>query len=802
MGAAPDQKAAGTPPFPQIEKIMLSARQSGQKGNLREAETLYAEAQRQSRDLHYPEGEARAFTGMGACELGTFSYRQALRSLSSAHDLAARVNNPLLSGAIGVNLASLYIYLNSLPEAEDEIDRSIRFLGLAKGKPSQPLLNAYLVKADILYHQSKPLEGRRAAEHAISLAQSLGDRPSEAFAWKKLAEFVLFEQQDAPRSLYEEAGRCLRNAAKIEAETHNQDAALETRIDQAYVTLRLGQPKLALVMMDRALASPSALNLSRYYEVLQTKGLILAELGRTDEALAALRNAVQRADEWRSAALPGDVSSTATVALLHSVYSDYITRAAATALARNNPALARDSLEVLARSRAANLSEQAANYLQRLDRFPPEYYDLLRQLEAAQARTLADPGGADEVSARQIRARLSLLQDQAGLRMNEFSKDRERNFHQKSLRDIQQSLGADDLLLSFSLGEKMTDTSFMWATTGDSVSLYPIGTRQAIEVTADQFKVAVRSRANTDGSGRRLATLLFSQLPPQLQAKKHWLLVPDGQLLNGMPWAALPDTCQKTPAFLISRRDVRTLPSELFLGAKKQTLARNFVGVGDPIYNRADSRLANGQKGIGKPARPLPLARLAGSRSELENASRAWNLRTSVLLSAGHATLAELRSAIDRQTPGILHFAVHVLSPEDHPEQAALALSLAPNGLPELLTPEVVSTLRVPGSVVVLSGCASQRGKVLPGAGLIGLSRAWLLAGASAVIVSAWPTPDDSGRFFEAFYASLRVHDDSTQSVVERVASALRAAQIEMQLDSGYRRSPDYWAAYTVISKE
>jgi CHAT domain-containing protein len=113
-----------------------------------------------------------------------------------------------------------------------------------------------------------------------------------------------------------------------------------------------------------------------------------------------------------------------------------------------------------------------------------------------------------------------------------------------------------------------------------------------------------------------------------------------------------------------------------------------------------------------------------------------------------------------------------------------------------------MSTFRVPGSIVVLSGCASQRGKVVPGAGLIGLSRAWLLAGASAVVVSAWPTPDDSGRFFEVFYSSLERRDGSAHSVVERAASALRAAQLEMQHESSFRRSPDYWAAYSVISKE
>ena len=102
----------------------------------------------------------------------------------------------------------------------------------------------------------------------------------------------------------------------------------------------------------------------------------------------------------------------------------------------------------------------------------------------------------------------------------------------------------------------------------------------------------------------------------------------------------------------------------------------------------------------------------------------------------------------------------------------------------------------------ILSGCASQHGVVVAGAGLIGLSRAWLLAGASAVVVSAWPTPDDSGRFFEAFYECLKRQNLHGGPVVEQASVALQQAQLEMKRDTGYRRLPSYWAAYSLVSKE
>jgi CHAT domain-containing protein len=171
------------------------------------------------------------------------------------------------------------------------------------------------------------------------------------------------------------------------------------------------------------------------------------------------------------------------------------------------------------------------------------------------------------------------------------------------------------------------------------------------------------------------------------------------------------------------------------------------------------------------------------------------------LLEGDNASLAALRKAL-LKAPEVLHFAVHVVSPKDRPQEAALALSLTADDIPELLTREAIAEFRVPGSLVILDGCSSQQGETLPSAGLIGLSRAWLLAGASAVIVSAWPTPDDSGRFFSSFYNHFRPLPSTFGSLAKRAALALQQAQLEMRRSNGYGSSPSFWAAYSVISKE
>jgi hypothetical protein len=70
-----------------------------------------------------------------------------------------------------------------------------------------------------------------------------------------------------------------------------------------------------------------------------------------------------------------------------------------------------------------------------------------------------------------------------------------------------------------------------------------------------------------------------------------------------------------------------------------------------------------------------------------------------------------------------------------------IALSLSRPGDLQLLSPLEIARFKFNAGVVVLSGCSSGRADVLPAAGLMGLTRAWLAGGARAVVASHWPTP-------------------------------------------------------------
>jgi CHAT domain-containing protein len=187
------------------------------------------------------------------------------------------------------------------------------------------------------------------------------------------------------------------------------------------------------------------------------------------------------------------------------------------------------------------------------------------------------------------------------------------------------------------------------------------------------------------------------------------------------------------------------------------------------------------------------LPRLVSSASELDVSARAWN-GAHVLLEGSSASRAALAASL-ALNPAVIHFATHfVESPGPNPH-AAIVLSLNSNGEAETLEPAEIAGWRVNAGLVVLSGCNSSAGAVLPGSGRLGLTRAWLAAGAHKVLASHWEVPDDSGPLFAAFYRHLG-------ALGQTPSSALRSAQMEMAESGSWRANPRYWAAYFVMGKE
>lgn len=783
-----------------VTKTLNEGRSFKNQGQFREA----ARAFQRAADLAEKKGNlsqvSEALVAKSGCELRLFHYAAALDSTKKAKDFGLRANNHTFAGAAAANFSVVYSQLGDFAAARAATFESVELL--ADSPRRDYLALALINKGEAEFGLEHVAEGTASFRKAIEVAKAARLPQFEAMASDHLGTWLTLVH-DLPG-----AEAALLYAERIYQDLHNNDGLAGTYEHLAELEWRKGGPSLksALAHIDLAFSTKSdAFRTSPQYYPINIRGQILRSSGQRDKALAEFRHSVDVADVWRQTALPGDTTNTQTVVHLDGVYKDYAQLAAEIALERDDHALARDAFEVLARNRAASLREQLTrSYSERL-LSSPEYFGLLQELQTVQAAATleSDPKRIEQnrQSLSQVRAKLSDLENRIGLNRQNPKSAAEKKSGYDSLKDIQARLTGSEALFSFSLGEPK---SFLWAVTRDDVRLYDLPRETLVTKQAEAFSRAVSSNsADKATTGRALSRSLFTNIAPSLKSKENWLLTLDGALLDKVPLSDLPATFEASEKPLCTLHTLRILPSPSLL--RVAAITRNegsFIGVGDPIYNLADPRL-NGPKPIRTANRSREtssaavLGRIPASKREVELSGEKCGL-PKVLLLGPEASTASLRRSIS-QSPAILHFAAHVVSPKDYPQEAAIALTMVQPNLPELVTAELAATLRVPGSLVVVSGCSSQQGQILPGAGLVGLSRGWLLAGAAAVMVSAWPTPDSSGSFFSTFYTHYRA---AKGSVGQRAALALQETQIDMQALGGYQAEPKFWAAYSIISRE
>jgi CHAT domain-containing protein len=354
-----------------------------------------------------------------------------------------------------------------------------------------------------------------------------------------------------------------------------------------------------------------------------------------------------------------------------------------------------------------------------------------------------------------------------------------------------------------------------------------------------------RSQLVRGNAGRPLGTemkeLIWSPLEKHLAGAKVVLVSPD-EAFAGVPFAALPG--KKPGTYLIEDVALAVVPVPQMLPEmlkpvdKSKRLKPSLLVVGDVDYEKAG---VGAKVDVGDRGAPLGVrrgwARLPGTFAETAAVSKAFSglfKGGSVTdLNNASATKARVREALARVR--YAHLATHgffarmgTWSGEKpgglfgrggvagwHPLLLSGIVLAGANKEPKegeedgILTALEVSELELPKlELVVLSACETGLGKVKFGEGLLGLQRAFQVAGARTVVASLWEVDDQATQaLMGEFY---RVAWD-TDNIVSR-AEALRKAQLFLlnkgkrslgkkgeKLPKGETRLPPlYWAAFVL----
>jgi CHAT domain-containing protein len=116
------------------------------------------------------------------------------------------------------------------------------------------------------------------------------------------------------------------------------------------------------------------------------------------------------------------------------------------------------------------------------------------------------------------------------------------------------------------------------------------------------------------------------------------------------------------------------------------------------------------------------------------------------------------------------------------------------NGVDRVLTAQEISSLSLAGiDWVVLSACDTGMGELQDGEGVLGLQRAFRVAGARTVIMSLWPVDDDSTRQLmrNLYTERFRRRQSTAQAMQKATLRTLRQMRAQ-----GRSTHPFYWAGF------
>jgi hypothetical protein len=297
------------------------------------------------------------------------------------------------------------------------------------------------------------------------------------------------------------------------------------------------------------------------------------------------------------------------------------------------------------------------------------------------------------------------------------------------------------------------------------------------EFAADDDAVAQPDSA-VDEVCRRLFNALFSTATAgRLIEPREPIVVVPYRELSVIPLGVLiaPDGGR-----LVDHHAVSVLPSigSLTTMVKPQAALAHAVVVGDPVVPASHR-----------------LARLDGAAKEAEHVKQLLTAAgmTTVPLFRHEATEVRFRTAVAGAR--LVHLACHAALREP---AAASPLFLSPsehdNGL---LLPEEIADLQLDAALVVLSACESGLGRATAD-GVLGIGRAFLRAGARAVLLSLWRVNDEATAYLmRQFYEGLVGTGSELKGKRLDVAAALQRAQIATRDDVS--DDPSIWGPWLLV---
>jgi CHAT domain-containing protein len=610
-----------------------------------------------------------------------------------------------------------------------------------------------------------PAFGRPHGERAAALAESLGRGSDQALALVNLSALAAYDNDRSG------AERLARRALETGAAAGDSAAVHGAAVELGELAIGRGDREGEWSWYSRAEAAGRTLGLDVSLGDRLNLAIAHVRRGELDAATSILEQNLETASEadypqgeWEAMLGLGDVAEK------RGAFSEALVwdrRAAARVdTLRGRAGSESGSVSVLARRRF--VFEALIHLLGKLDPARPDSgwaAEGFGWSERAKARAFLDLLGATEGRATAV-APLTLAEARA-------------------------RLGRSDALLAYSVGDSSTSLWVITPRAWKHVALPPRGVLRArVEVLrrslADPASAeSPRARA----AARALDSLLIEPARPWLRGVRHLVIAPDDALAL-IPFEVLlsrPVSGARVPAgsYLVERFAISYVPSATALATLRapSPQARGIVALGNPTF--AASAASPGG------ARTAALAPLPHTAEEVAALQALAKGRPFFALTGADATRGRLLALPALPAAELIHLATHGEANEAEPRRSGLWLAGGGEGDPFLSVADILD-LRLAAELVTLSACETGLGRLERGEGVMGLTRAFLAAGARSVVVSLWQVNDRStAELMRRFYATLLTRGAPREVAL---ASAKRAL-----LADPATRSPYHWAPFVLV---
>ncbi len=331
-------------------------------------------------------------------------------------------------------------------------------------------------------------------------------------------------------------------------------------------------------------------------------------------------------------------------------------------------------------------------------------------------------------------------------------------------------------VLFYWLGEKQ---SYLWAITAERTKLFTLPASAEIEARVQRYRKTLTGPidplAKADDDGITLYKMLIAPTKTLLAKNAKVFIIPDGWL-NTLNFETLLVPEPKLhywieDATVADASSLRVLAASR--GAKKR--GEKLLLIGDAVTANTD----------------YPELRKAAD--EMESIGKHFPAVQQKVFARDQATAAAYLESKPAQY-SYIHFVAHGTASRLSPLDSAIVLSRASaqDDSFKLYARDIIQhPLRA--DLVTISTCYGAGARAYSGEGLVGLSWAFIRAGAHHVIGALWEVSDASTpQLMETMYGSMRKGEDPEV--------ALRAAKLSLLHSGSAFRKPFYWAPFQLYA--